>query len=98
MDLRLLFQILICRKQKLVITDFVFPQVKIPRSVIHHYDISILPDKCPRRVNRWVGVSCDMSAERYGNAIYKNADYIYKNTNAIFDEVHWRCFGKWNVI
>ena len=29
-------------------------QVRIPRGFIHHYDISILPDKCPRRVNRYV--------------------------------------------
>ncbi|XP_055995374.1 protein argonaute-2-like isoform X7 [Ostrea edulis] len=27
-------------------------QVRIPKGVIHHYDISIVPDKCPRRVNR----------------------------------------------
>lgn len=27
-------------------------QVRMPQGVIHHYDISISPDKCPRRVNR----------------------------------------------
>lgn len=27
-------------------------QVRIPRGLIHHYDVSIQPDKCPRRVNR----------------------------------------------
>ncbi|XP_034314005.1 protein argonaute-2-like isoform X3 [Crassostrea angulata] len=27
-------------------------QVRIPKGVLHHYDISIVPDKCPRRVNR----------------------------------------------
>ena len=27
-------------------------QVAIPKGFIHHYDISITPDKCPRRVNR----------------------------------------------
>lgn len=27
-------------------------QVKIPNCVLYHYDISIVPDKCPRRVNR----------------------------------------------
>ncbi|CAC5380453.1 unnamed protein product [Mytilus coruscus] len=27
-------------------------QVRIPKGVIHHYDIAITPDKCPRRVNR----------------------------------------------
>ena len=28
-------------------------QVRIPRGFVHHYDISITPDKCPRRVNRY---------------------------------------------
>jgi len=27
-------------------------QVRVPRGFIHHYDVSIQPDKCPRRVNR----------------------------------------------
>ena len=27
-------------------------QVRMPRGYIHHYDVSIVPDKCPRRVNR----------------------------------------------
>ena len=29
-----------------------FFKVRLPQGVIHHYDLSILPDKCPRRVNR----------------------------------------------
>lgn len=29
-----------------------FFKARMPRGEIHHYDISILPDKCPRRVNR----------------------------------------------
>lgn len=27
-------------------------QISMPRGYIHHYDISITPDKCPRKVNR----------------------------------------------
>ena len=27
-------------------------QVRIPKGFIHHYEITIQPDKCPRRVNR----------------------------------------------
>ena len=27
-------------------------QVKIPSCTLYHYDVSIVPDKCPRRVNR----------------------------------------------
>ncbi len=29
-----------------------FVQVKIPSCTLYHYDVSIIPDKCPRRVNR----------------------------------------------
>ena len=29
-------------------------QVKIPKGFIHHYDVAIFPEKCPRRVNRSV--------------------------------------------
>ena len=28
-------------------------QISMPRGYIHHYDISIQPDKCPRKVNRY---------------------------------------------
>ena len=31
-----------------------FFQVRLPKGDIHHYDLSISPDKCPRRVNRYV--------------------------------------------
>lgn len=27
-------------------------QVRIPKGFIHHYEVAIQPDKCPRRVNR----------------------------------------------
>ena len=27
-------------------------QITMPRGFIHHYDVSIQPDKCPRKVNR----------------------------------------------
>lgn len=27
-------------------------QISMPRGYVHHYDISIQPDKCPRKVNR----------------------------------------------
>ena len=27
-------------------------QVTMPRGYVHHYDINIQPDKCPRKVNR----------------------------------------------
>lgn len=27
-------------------------QISMPRGYVHHYDINIQPDKCPRKVNR----------------------------------------------
>lgn len=27
-------------------------QVRVPKGIIHHYEVNISPDKCPRRVNR----------------------------------------------
>lgn len=31
-------------------------KVSIPNGDIHHYDIDIKPDKCPRRVNRYANI------------------------------------------
>lgn len=31
-----------------------FFEMEIPKLEVYHYDIDIKPDKCPRRVNRWV--------------------------------------------
>ena len=36
-------------------------QVRIPKGYIHHYDVSIVPDKCPRRVNRYKNMSENMA-------------------------------------
>ncbi|VEL13180.1 unnamed protein product [Protopolystoma xenopodis] len=27
-------------------------EIRVPKGYLHHYDVSITPDKCPRRVNR----------------------------------------------
>ena len=32
-------------------------QVTMPRGYVHHYDINIQPDKCPRKVNREVFIN-----------------------------------------
>ena len=40
-------------------------QVKIPNCVLYHYDISIVPDKCPRRVNREIVEALVMSQAQY---------------------------------
>lgn len=27
-------------------------EIRMPRGYLHHYDVTITPDKCPRKVNR----------------------------------------------
>ena len=39
-------------RERSVIIIHLFLQVKIPSCVLYHYDVAIIPDKCPRRVNR----------------------------------------------
>ena len=39
-------------RERSVIIICLFLQVKIPSCVLYHYDVAIIPDKCPRRVNR----------------------------------------------
>lgn len=29
-------------------------QITMPRGFLHHYDVTITPDKCPRKINRYV--------------------------------------------
>lgn len=38
-------------------------QITMPRGFLHHYDITITPDKCPRKINRYVDTlfSCNIS-------------------------------------
>ena len=43
-------------------------QVQIPNGDLHHYDVDIKPDKCPRRVNREI---VENMVENYRNAIFQ---------------------------
>ena len=38
--------------EKRSLSGQIFFQLRLPKGDIHHYDLSISPDKCPRRVNR----------------------------------------------
>ena len=49
-------------------------QVKIPTFVLHHYDVAINPDKCPRRVNR----------EIVDALVKMNTEY-FENQRPVFD-------------
>ena len=42
-------------------------QVKIPKGFIHHYDVAIFPEKCPRRVNREI---VDTMVQAYSQKIF----------------------------
>ena len=43
-------------------------QLKIPSFDLYHYDISIVPEKCPRRVNREViEALVDAQSDFFGN-------------------------------
>lgn len=39
-----------------------FFEMEIPKLEVYHYDIDIKPEKCPRRVNRYVHVYAQLAA------------------------------------
>ena len=43
-------------------------KVTIPNGDLHHYDVDIKPDKCPRRVNREI---IETMVENFRNAIFQ---------------------------
>ena len=43
-------------------------KVSIPNADLHHYDVDIRPDKCPRRVNREI---VEHMVENFRNAIFQ---------------------------
>ncbi|XP_012942742.1 protein argonaute-1 [Aplysia californica] len=49
-------------------------QVRVPKGIIHHYDISITPDKCPRRVNREI---IDTMVTAYQQKIFEGQKPVF---------------------
>ena len=43
-------------------------KVNIPNTDLHHYDVDIRPDKCPRRVNREI---IENMVENFRNQIFQ---------------------------
>lgn len=41
-----------------------FFEMEIPKLEVYHYDIDIKPEKCPRRVNRYIHVDISLSFSR----------------------------------
>ena len=49
-------------------------QVQIPNSDLHHYDVDIKPDKCPRRVNREI---VENMVDNFRNAIFQDIRPVF---------------------
>ena len=49
-------------------------QVQIPNADLHHYDVDIKPDKCPRRVNREI---VENMVDNFRNAIFQDIRPVF---------------------
>ena len=51
-----------------------FFKVTVPNGDLHHYDVDIKPDKCPRRVNRQI---LETMVENFRNAIFQDRRPVF---------------------
>ena len=51
-----------------------FFKVTVPNGDLHHYDVDIKPDKCPRRVNRQI---LQTMVENFRNAIFQDRRPVF---------------------
>ncbi|XP_021356157.1 protein argonaute-2-like isoform X10 [Mizuhopecten yessoensis] len=56
-------------------------QVRIPKGFIHHYDISITPDKCPRRVNREI---IETMVNSYSQKIFQGQKPVFDGRKNLY--------------
>ncbi|XP_052762994.1 protein argonaute-2-like isoform X3 [Mya arenaria] len=56
-------------------------QVRIPKGFINHYDISITPDKCPRRVNREI---IETMVTAYSQKIFQGAKPVFDGRKNLY--------------
>lgn len=49
-------------------------KVNIPNTDLHHYDVDIRPDKCPRRVNREI---IENMVENFRNQIFQVRSFCF---------------------
>lgn len=49
-------------------------QLHVPRGFIHHYDVTITPDKCPRRVNREI---IETMVQAFSNSIFNGQKPVF---------------------
>ncbi|XP_064651877.1 protein argonaute-2-like isoform X11 [Lineus longissimus] len=56
-------------------------QVRMPKGFIHHYDVSITPDKCPRRVNREI---VETMVQAYSQRIFNGQKPVFDGRNNLY--------------
>ena len=56
-------------------------RVNIPKGLIHHYDINILPDKCPRRVNREI---IETMVQGYSQKIFTGSKPVFDGKRNLY--------------
>ncbi|XP_041360926.1 protein argonaute-2-like isoform X5 [Gigantopelta aegis] len=56
-------------------------QVRVPKGFIHHYDVSITPDKCPRRVNREI---IETMVQSYGQKIFMGQKPVFDGRKNLY--------------
>ncbi|XP_046362549.1 protein argonaute-2-like isoform X2 [Haliotis cracherodii] len=56
-------------------------QVRVPKGFIHHYDVSITPDKCPRRVNREI---IDTMVQCYSQKIFLGVKPVFDGRKNLY--------------
>ncbi|XP_076457161.1 protein argonaute-2-like isoform X3 [Babylonia areolata] len=60
-------------------------QVRIPKGYIHHYDVSITPDKCPRRVNREI---IETMVKAYQQKIFFKTKPVFDGRKNLYSRDH----------
>nr|XP_006818896.1 PREDICTED: protein argonaute-2-like [Saccoglossus kowalevskii] len=56
-------------------------QIRMPHGDIQHYDITIVPDKCPRRVNREI---IDTMVTAYSSKIFNNGKPVFDGRKNLY--------------
>jgi len=56
-------------------------QVRVPKGIIHHYEVNITPDKCPRRVNREI---IDTMVTAYQQKIFQGQKPVFDGRKNLY--------------
>ncbi|XP_005107588.1 protein argonaute-2 isoform X4 [Aplysia californica] len=56
-------------------------QVRVPKGIIHHYEVNISPDKCPRRVNREI---IDTMVTAYQQKIFQGQKPVFDGRKNLY--------------